>query len=162
MIEFIMFDVDGVLTDGGITYSVNGDELKTFNVKDGLAIASCKHLGIKTAIITGRRSTVVERRAKELGIDYLIQNSKDKITHLKEILEKENILLENVAAIGDDLNDLKVLKSVGLSFCPKNAVETIQQDVDVILSKNGGDGAVREMLEYILKRMVMEYIILLW
>ena len=150
-IKLIMFDVDGVMSNGNITYTSSGEELKSFNVKDGLAIASCKRLGIKTAIITGRKSNIVERRAKELGIDFLIQNSSNKIDDLQNILKNEKISLSEVAAIGDDLNDLKVLNSVAISFCPNNAVHTVKESVDVVLLKNGGEGAVREMLENIFK-----------
>ena len=150
-IKLIMFDVDGVMSNGNITYTSSGEELKSFNVKDGLAIASCKRLGIKTAIITGRKSNIVERRAKELGIDFLVQNSSNKIDDLQNILKNEKISLSEVAAIGDDLNDLKVLNSVAISFCPNNAVHTVKESVDVVLLKNGGEGAVREMLENIFK-----------
>lgn len=152
MIELIVLDVDGTLTDGGITYTNSGEELKTFDVKDGLGIASwTRKLGKKAAIITGRKSILVEKRAKELGITYIFQGVDDKDQVLLEILEKENISWEEVAAIGDDLNDLLMLKKVGLSFAPCDAVPYIKNSVNIVCKKSGGKGAVREMIEYILE-----------
>ena len=152
MIKLIVLDVDGTLTDGKITYDANGVESKSFDVKDGLAIASwTKKLGLKAAIITGRDSKITKIRAKELGITHLYQGVNNKDEVLKNILQKENITFKNVAAIGDDLNDYKMLKKVALSFCPNDAVEDIKNIVKVVCSKKGGYGAVREMIEYILK-----------
>ena len=152
MIELLVLDVDGCLTDGGISYTQSGDELKRFNVKDGLAIASWIKMGKKVAIITGRNSTIVARRAKELGVSYLYQGIKDKKTQLEVILKEENLHFEHVAAIGDDLNDYHLLNSVALSFTPHDGVEDIQKIANIVLSKNGGDGAVREMIEHILEK----------
>ncbi len=152
MIELIVLDVDGTLTDGKITYTNNGDEIKNFDVKDGLAIASWnKKLGKKTAIITGRTSKLIKRRSEELGITYLYQgvDNKDKI--LEDILKKENLTWSQVASIGDDLNDLKMLKKSALSFAPNDAVDYVKNIVNIICIKNGGNGAVREMVEYICK-----------
>ncbi len=152
MIELLVLDVDGCLTDGGITYSENGDELKTFSVKDGLAIATWIKMGKKVAIITGRNSTIVERRAKELQVSYLYQGVSDKKRILDTILKDCKLSYENVAAIGDDLNDYQMLSSAKLSFTPNNGVKVIQELVDIILEKRGGDGAIREMIEIILKK----------
>lgn len=152
MIELIVLDVDGTLTDGKIIYSSNGDELKNFDVKDGLAIASwTKKFNKKAAIITGRNSELVKRRAKDLGITHLYQSVHNKDEVLEDILKKENLSWENVAAIGDDLNDYKMLKKAGLSFSPNDAVEEIKNLVNKVCSKKGGQGAAREMVEYILK-----------
>jgi 3-deoxy-D-manno-octulosonate 8-phosphate phosphatase (KDO 8-P phosphatase) len=152
MIELIVLDVDGTLTDGKIIYSSNGDELKAFDVKDGLAIATwTKKMGKKVAIITGRNSTLVQKRAKELDIEYLYQGVDNKDEILENIIEKENITWDEVAGIGDDLNDYKMLQKVGLSFSVANAVEDIKNSVDITTKANGGYGAVREMIEYILK-----------
>ncbi len=157
MIELLVFDVDGCLTDGGITYgNSDSEEFKTFNVKDGFGIVSWHKLGRKSAIITGRSSRVVERRAKELGITYLYQDVKDKKAILQTILEKEGLAFENVAAIGDDLNDLSLLKAVKLSFAPHDAMPLVQSQVDIILSRDGGRGAVREMIESVMKREGLE------
>jgi len=155
-IKLIVLDVDGTMTNGQITYTQNGDELKSFNVKDGLAIVSWIKLGNYVAIITGRNSDIVARRAKELGVKYFYQNIKDKDIVLKTLLDKLNLTMENVAAIGDDLNDYKMLKEVEISFVPNDATIYLEREVDVILSKNGGDGAVREMIEYLIKKEALE------
>jgi len=157
MIELIVLDVDGTLTDGGITYSNSGDELKTFDVSDGLAIATwTKKLGKKAAIITGRTSLIVERRANDLKIEYLYQGVHNKDEILESILEKEGISWHQVAAIGDDLNDYKMLKKAGLSFTPSNGSKYIKDIVDVDCKAKGGSGAVREMIEYIIKEDEIE------
>ena len=149
MIELIVLDVDGCLTDGKIIYSNSGDETKAFNVKDGLGIRSWIDLGHHVAIITGRRSSLVEKRAKELGITHLHQGIKDKATLLKSICDELNIPLQNVAAIGDDLNDFGMLQSVGLSFTPQNGVSHVKKIVHKVCEAKGGEGAVREMIETI-------------
>ncbi len=151
MIELIVLDVDGCLTDGKITYSENGDEIKSFNVKDGLAISSWIRMGKKAAIVTGRRSKIVERRAKELGINYLYQGVKDKLEKLEEIRAKLDIDYAQIAAVGDDLNDYSMLKMVGRSFTPADGSEYIRELCDTVLYNDGGHGAVREMIECIVK-----------
>ena len=157
MIELLVFDVDGTLTNGDITYSSSLEEFKTFNVNDGFAIVFwTKHLGKKAAIITGRESKIVEYRANELKIEYLYQNVKDKLEVLDEILKKENLNYNQVAAIGDDLNDYNMLKKVGLSFTPANGSHYLKDFVNVVCQNKGGDGAVREMLEYIFKEDGLE------
>ena len=148
-IELIVLDVDGTMTDTRITYSEEGDEIKSFNVKDGLAIASWRKLGKQVAIITGRNSTIVARRAKELHIEHFYQGIHNKKEVLETLLEKLDLSMDNVASIGDDLNDLKMLENAGLSFCPNDAVKYIANKVNVVCKKNGGDGVVREMIEYI-------------
>ena len=156
MIKLLVFDVDGCLTDGSIIYGTNKDEYKAFNVKDGLAIASWSRLGLKSAIITGRNSKVVERRAKELNITHLHQGIKDKKALLEEILKEENLSWENVAAIGDDLNDFGMLQKVGWSFTPNDGVSKIKNIVKTILKTDGGKGAIREMIDMIAKEDKLE------
>jgi 3-deoxy-D-manno-octulosonate 8-phosphate phosphatase (KDO 8-P phosphatase) len=152
MIELIVLDVDGTLTDGKIIYTSNGDEIKSFDVKDGMAVASwTKRLDKKAAIITGRNSELVKRRADDLGITHLYQGVHNKDEVLEEILKKENLTWDNVATIGDDLNDLKMLKKAKLSFAVGDAVDDVKEIVEVVCEKKGGEGAVREMVEYILK-----------
>jgi 3-deoxy-D-manno-octulosonate 8-phosphate phosphatase (KDO 8-P phosphatase) len=152
MIELIILDVDGTLTNGDIIYSNSGDELKSFNVKDGLAIATWnKKMGKKTAIITGRNSKIVEKRAKDLGVHHLYQGVHNKDEIIEDILKKENLLWENVASIGDDLNDFKMLKKSNISFAPNDANFYIKDNVNIVCQKKGGNGAVREMIEYICK-----------
>lgn len=153
MIQLIVLDVDGTMTDGKITYDSNGVESKSFDVKDGLAIAAwTKQFGLKAAIITGRESSIVQKRAGELGITHLYQKCHNKDEVLENILKEENLTWKNVAAIGDDINDLKMLQRAHLSFCPSDAVPIVQQSVKKVCQKSGGNGAVREMVEYILKQ----------
>ncbi|MFK4785358.1 KdsC family phosphatase [Fusobacterium sp. MFO224] len=152
MIKLIVLDVDGTLTDGKLYIDNLGNEMKSFDVKDGLAISQSINQGLKIAIITGKISNIVEKRSKELGITDIIQGSKNKVEDLKKILKKYNFSFEETAYMGDDLVDLKVMKLCALSACPKDAVEEIIQISDFISSKNGGNGAVREFLESILKK----------
>ncbi|RBQ28301.1 KdsC family phosphatase [Aliarcobacter vitoriensis] len=157
MIELLVFDVDGTLTNGDIMYSSSGEEFKTFNVNDGFGIVFwTKYLGKKAAIITGRNSVIVEKRAKELNISHLYQGVKNKLEVLEEILRKESLELSQVAAIGDDLNDVRMLKSVGISFAPQNAIQLVKDSVNIVCEKNGGSGAAREMIDYILKKDDLE------
>jgi len=162
-IELIVLDVDGTMTDSRITYSEAGDEIKSFNVKDGLAIASWRKLGKQVAIITGRSSKIVARRAKELRIEHFYQGVENKREVLEELLDKLDLSMENVAAIGDDLNDLQMLKAAHISFVPRDASAYVDKIASVILSKRGGDGAVREMIEYlIIKEGLEEKYLELW
>ncbi len=162
-IELIVLDVDGTMTDSRITYSENGDEIKSFNVKDGLAIASWRRLGKQVAIITGRSSNIVARRAKELHIEHFYQGIDNKREVLEQLLEKLNLKMENVAAIGDDLNDLSMLKAAEISFVPRDASAYVDKIANIILSKRGGDGAVREMVEHlIIKEGLEEKYLELW
>ena len=147
MIKLIVLDVDGCLSDGTLIYSADGIESKNFNVKDGLGITTWIKTGNEVAIITGRNSTIVEKRAKELGVTYLFQGIRDKQTVLKNLVNSLDLTFGEVAAIGDDLNDYNMLKSVGKSFTPSDGVKTIQDMVDTTLSYKGGNGAVREMIE---------------
>lgn len=152
MIKLIVLDVDGTLTDGKLYISNSGEEMKAFNVKDGLAITKALALGKEVAIITGKTSNIVSLRAKELGIKEVHQGIKNKIVVLDEILKKYNITYENVAYMGDDLIDLEVMKKSKLSGAPKDSVAEILEIADFISTKNGGEGAVREFIEYILKK----------
>jgi len=147
VIKLLVLDVDGCLSDGKLIYSADGIESKNFNVKDGLGISTWVKIGNHVAIITGRNSTIVERRAKELGVGHLHQGIKDKDRVLKEIVNSLGITLDEVAAIGDDLNDYHMLSLVGKSFTPKNGVKEIRELVQNVLSLDGGDGAVREMID---------------
>ena len=156
MIELLVFDVDGCLTDGGIIYTSSGEELKKFDVKDGLAIASWIRLGKKAAIITGRESKIVAKRAEELKITHIRQGVKNKGEVLEDILAKEGLTFENVAIIGDDFNDLPMLKKAKISFTPSNGVDYVKSIVDTVLSKEGGKGAVREMIDIIIKNEKLE------
>jgi len=155
-IKLIVLDVDGTMTDSRITYSAAGDEIKSFNVKDGLAIASWRRLGRQVAIITGRKSDIVARRARELHIEHFYQGVENKREVLEKLLKKLDMNMKHVAAIGDDLNDLPMLKAAEISFVPRDASSYVDKIADVVLTKKGGDGAVREMIEYLIKKEGLE------
>lgn len=150
-IQAIFMDVDGVLTNGKIILGTNNIELKEFNVKDGLAITMAKRQELKVGFITSRTSEVVERRGQELGVDFLFQGVTDKLLKLKEISSSENIPLQNICYIGDDLPDLDALLAVGFSATVSDACEEVKSRVAFVSTKNGGEGAVREIIEIILK-----------
>lgn len=147
MIKLIVLDVDGCLSDGGLIYSADAIESKKFNVKDGLGITTWIKMGNQVAIITGRNSTIVAKRAKELGVQHLYQGIRDKDRVLNEIIDSLKLKPYEVGVIGDDLNDYNMLSLAGRSFTPKNGVKEIRELVDTVLSSNGGDGAVREMID---------------
>lgn len=151
MIKLLVLDVDGCLTDGKLTFDALGVESKSFNVKDGLGITTWLKIGNQAAIITGKNSPMVEKRAKDLGIKHVFQGIKDKKKVFNELLDSLSIKPYEVASIGDDLNDYEMLKTTGRSFTPSNGVDSIKEIVDTVLQKNGGDGAVREMIDIIVK-----------
>lgn len=151
MIKLVAFDVDGVLTDGSITYDENGVEYKTFNAKDGCGIVQLNNAGIITAVITARNNGTVFHRAQNLGIKELHQGQKNKIGKLEELMVKYNLTFDEVAYMGDDLPDICVLEKVKLAACPKDAVDEVQKISNWHASKCGGKGAVREFCDYILK-----------
>ncbi|MDR7239966.1 KdsC family phosphatase [Neobacillus drentensis] len=150
-IKLIILDVDGVLTDGKITVGTDGMEIKSFHVKDGMGISLAKYYGIKFAIITGRRSEAVSIRAKELNIDYVYQGVSDKKAILNELLTNLNMNYRHVCSIGDDLNDLPILLNSAISFAPQDAVDYVKKNVSHVTDASGGEGAVREMIDMILK-----------
>jgi YrbI family 3-deoxy-D-manno-octulosonate 8-phosphate phosphatase len=152
-IKLFLSDVDGVMTDAGMYYTESGDEFKKFNTHDGMAFQLLREAGIKTGIITTENTKIVERRATKLKVDYLYQGKGfgNKLQAAKEICEKENITLKEVAYIGDDINCIELLQSVGVAACPNNSVKSVKQINGIIhLEKSGGDGAVREFVEMIL------------
>ena len=147
MIKLIVLDIDGCMTNGSITFDQNGVESKSFNVKDGLGITTWLKIGNEAAIITGRSSKIVERRAKELGIVHLFQGVKNKKEVLQNLLEVTGIDSSEVAVIGDDLNDLGMIELAAMSFAPSDAHSIIKERVDIVLTNKGGKGAVREMID---------------
>lgn len=151
-IRCLVLDVDGVLTKGEITYTSSGEELKTFHAKDGMGLAIAHAMGLQTAIITGRTSPIVERRAKELKISHLQMGSHNKSAGLQVVLDTLQVEPQEVAYMGDDLNDLGVMSRVGLAMTPQDGVPEIKAIAHYICQANGGEGAVREAVEYILKR----------
>ncbi|OHE54797.1 MAG: hypothetical protein A2Z47_15525 [Thermodesulfovibrio sp. RBG_19FT_COMBO_42_12] len=150
-IEFLLLDVDGILTDGRIFIDGYGNELKTFHIHDGHGIVLLKKSGIGVGIISGRSSRSVEYRAKELNITEVFQGITDKVSVYKQIAGKYNLTEEQVAFMGDDLIDLPLLRMVGFSATAADAVREVREVVDMISDKMGGGGAVREVTDFILK-----------
>ena len=152
-IKLLIMDVDGTLTDGKMYFTSSGDEIKAFNAKDGCGIAVIlPQLGIIPAIITGRMSDCVVLRSKQLGITDVFQNSAKKLKQLEELREKYNLQYDEIAVVGDDLNDLEIFSVCGFTACPADACDEIKEKSDLILSKAGGNGAVRELIEFIKDR----------
>ena len=147
----VITDVDGVLTDGGLYYTSEGLVMKKFNVKDGMGMRLLKELGVKNAIITTDTSELIKIRGERLKVDYLFLGIWDKETKLHEICSLENIPPKNVAFIGDDVNDIGIINNAGFSACPSDAVEEIKDIVDLVLTKKGGDGVFRELVDLIIK-----------
>ena len=150
-IKLAAFDVDGVMTDGSITYDDNGVEYKTFNSKDGHGIVELHKAGLITAIITGRTSGAVEKRAKDLQVSEVYQGVEDKMAVLEELLGKYNLTMAETAYMGDDIPDICILEKVELAGCPKDAVQEVKDVVNFEADKNGGCGAVREFCDCTLK-----------
>lgn len=146
-IRLLVMDVDGVMTDGKIIYTSDGQEIKSFNIKDGLGIKRAQASGIETAIITGRTSPMVERRALELGIAHLVQGREDKLAALSDLLDQINLSLDQVAYIGDDLPDLTAIESVKLGACPADAADEVKSRANWVSTRAGGDGCVRELCD---------------
>jgi len=156
-IKLFLSDVDGTLTDAGMYYGENGEEFKKFNTHDGKGFELLRKAGIKTGIITSENTKMVKNRAKKMKVDYLYQGleHKGKLEIAKEICKKENITLDEVAYIGDDINCKELLQSVGVAACPLNALDTIKDISNIIkLSKNGGDGVVREFINKLLSKEI--------
>ena len=153
-IKLLILDVDGVMTDGGRDFAESGEQIKKFNTKDGMAIIHLTRNDFQVAIISsGFKGEAVKKRAEMLGIQNCYVGRDSKLEVLKNMCNELSISLEEVAIIGDDINDLEVMRNVGLSFSPKDAVSAVKQQVDVVLSKRGGEGCVREMIDqFILKK----------
>jgi 3-deoxy-D-manno-octulosonate 8-phosphate phosphatase (KDO 8-P phosphatase) len=152
-IKLIAMDVDGVLTGGEVIVLESGEEIKIWNVKDRFAFHYTRKglPGIKYAWITGRKSSNVERCAKEIGIDYLYQNCMDKLDAVKEIILELGLKLEEVAYLGDDIVDIPVLKNVGLGVCPNDAASDVRKESDLVSEFTGGKGVFRHVAEIVLK-----------
>ncbi len=150
-VKLLVMDVDGTLTDGAMYYSDSGEALKRFSTRDGMGITLIKKADIKTAILTSENSIIAQKRAQKLKIDKIVLHSTDKTTSLHNLCNDFGISLEEIAYIGDDVNDLHAIKIAGFSACPSDAVESIRNTVDYICVHSGGNGAVRELCEMILK-----------
>ena len=151
-IKMILFDVDGVLTEGSITYTDKGTELKSFNIQDGMGVTLARKSGLLTGIVTGRLSNIVARRAEELKIDTVSQGSFNKLVPYLDVLKEFNLTDDEICYIGDDIVDMAILKRVGFSVAVANAREEVKAVADYITVAYGGHGAVREVIDLILKR----------
>ena len=150
-IQLLLLDVDGVLTDGHLYYSNSGEEMKTFSTLDGHGIKMLQENGIRVGIITGRSSQLLVNRARELGIEILLQGQTNKIDALQQILQQTDASPQAVAYAGDDFPDLQVMRSVGLGISVANGHPDIIASADLVTSRRGGDGAVREITDFLLK-----------
>ncbi|MCL1622678.1 HAD hydrolase family protein [Moraxella sp. Tifton1] len=150
-IKLLAMDVDGVLSDGQIIYDAQGVEAKAFHVQDGVGLVALEQVGIILAIITGRNSPMVARRAQELGIHHVVQGRDDKFTALMTLADELGLSLTECAYMGDDLPDLRAIREAGLGISVPNGVDIVKQAADFITTKAGGEGAVREVCELILK-----------
>lgn len=148
--KLILTDIDGVWTDGGMYYDQTANEWKKFNTYDSAGVLFAHAFNIPVGIITGENTDIVKRRADKLKVDYCFLGIKDKLRVVKHLASQLNISLEEIAYIGDDINDIKVLQSVGLSGVPSSAPEYILRYANIPLKKKGGDGVFREFVEYIL------------
>lgn len=150
-IRWIILDVDGTMTDGGVYLDHHGIETKKFNIKDGAGILLARQAGIEPVILTGRESLCVSKRARELNISYVFQNVHDKRHFLENFFHQRGISPWEVAYIGDDLNDLSAMRYVAVSACPRDAAEDVRKFCTYVLESRGGEGAVREFVEKILR-----------
>ena len=150
-IKLLVLDVDGVLTDGRLWYGNSGEELKAFNIQDGLGIKLLQRAGVAVAIITGRTSQLVARRGAELGVKHIVQGREDKLVALRALAGELNLALEEVAYAGDDLPDLSAIAAAGLGIAVANAMPYVAQHAAYKTARSGGDGAVREICDIILQ-----------
>jgi 3-deoxy-D-manno-octulosonate 8-phosphate phosphatase (KDO 8-P phosphatase) len=148
--KLVATDIDGVWTDGGMYYSESGEESKRFNTYDSAGVVFCRSLGIPVAILTGEQSRAVQRRAEKLKITYCFTGLTDKLGTLQTICRDLGVTLDEVAYIGDDINDAAVLRAVGFSACPASAPDYIKKMVGRVMTKRGGEGVFREFVEGLL------------
>ena len=154
-VRLLILDVDGVLTDGGLHFDNRGEEYKTFNSLDGHGIRMLLEQGIEVAVITGRESEIVRHRMSDLGVRHVYQGRRDKLEAFSEVLDATGFEPGQVAYVGDDLPDLPILRRVGFSIAVQNAHGFVQQHCDWVTSRSGGDGAVREITDFILHSQLL-------
>lgn len=148
--KLVITDIDGVWTDGGMYYTAEGDIMKRFSVKDGWGVIFLRKLNIPVAIMTGENTQIVAKRAAKLKIEHCYLGVKDKVAQTEELCNELGITLEDVAFIGDDINDLCLLRKVGFSGSPSNTPDYVKKEVDYVTQQHGGYGAFREFVEKIL------------
>lgn len=151
-IKVFLTDCDGCLTDGGMYYSEKGDELKKFNTKDGMAFSLLRKAGFKIGVVTGEKADLNRRRFSKLKVDFYCPDCRDKLSAVSDICSQLGLSLDNVLYIGDDLNDLELLKAVGYSCCPANAQPEVKAAVDYIATRKGGEGVIREVADILMNR----------
>jgi len=149
-INLLIFDCDGVLTDGKIIYGCDGEEFKNFDAHDGMGFMLLRFAGVKTAVITGRTSAALERRCKDLRIDYLLQGVANKLARTNQLMAELKLEFSNVLYMGDDWNDIPVMNVAAVSVCPADAVRDVASLADYVMLAPGGHGAVRECIELVL------------
>ena len=159
-IKLVAFDVDGVMTDGTLSFTEDGKEIKHYNAKDGLGIVMLSKAGLITSIITARDNNAVKLRAEMIDIKELYMGAKNKTLPLEELVQKYNLSFDEIAYMGDDLPDICVLEKVGLKCCPKDAVLEVKNTCNFVSEFNGGKGAVRELCDFILKSKGLDYNVL--
>ena len=150
-VRLLILDVDGVMTDGKLYFSASGDTMKTFHTQDGQGIKLLRDSGVAVGIITGRNSEIVAQRAAELKLDYVLQGREDKLDALRELLNDTDHSIATTAYVGDDLPDLAAIHAAGLGIAVSNACEIVRQHADYITDCSGGNGAVREVCELIMR-----------
>ncbi len=151
-VKLFVTDVDGTLTDGGIYYTAQGEYMKRFNIRDGMGLSLLRQSGVDVAIMTGEETEIVLRRAEKLQISHVFLGVKEKLPELRKLCQRLDVSLKHVAYVGDDVNDLEPMKEVGVSFAVADADSRVLEAASVRLSKRGGEGAVREAVEWILNR----------
>lgn len=151
-IKLVLTDIDGVWTDGGMYYDSFDNEFKKFNTSDSAGVLLLKKLNIPVGILTGEDTYIVRRRAEKLKIDYVHLGVQDKLSLAQEIAKELDISMNNIAYIGDDINDLQLLKHAGISGCPEQAPDYLKKYVDIVTKKKGGEGAFREFVETMLSK----------
>lgn len=149
-IKMVLLDVDGVMTDGGLYYGADGHELKRFHAHDGYGVVRAREHGLRVGIISGRSTPIVDARARVLKIDDVFQGTMDKVTPMRILQEKYDLREQEFAFIGDELFDLPLLRLVGFSAAPRNARPEVQREVDYVTRVDGGNGAVREVIDMII------------
>ena len=149
-VKILVMDVDGTMTDSKVYYSARGEEFKAFSIRDGMGIELLRRAGLQAAILTSENSEIVTARARKLKIDHVLLGSRSKLRDLEGLAEKSGINLDEIAYIGDDVNDIQAMQACGVKACPKDAVEAVKAVCNYISDFNGGSGAVRQLIERIL------------
>lgn len=150
-IKYLVIDVDGTMTDGGVYYDEHGNELKKFCTKDGAGFFAAKRVGIQILVLTGRECGATTRRMTEMKVDHLVQNCRDKVTYLRQFMEDHKIRKEEIGYLGDDLNDIPPMELCGFAGCPADACIEVKERADYVSPIKGGYGAMRDIIEYLLR-----------